>query len=431
MKNKILILLVLAALFAGCKQEGSGTFPVRPDLDRITFTPIAGGAVMSYVLPDESVYGIKVEYNNVNGRRQTMIGSYGESELMLRGFTGAETSVKASITLIGFDGSESAAVETTFSTLDASSLAIFEGIRVDPYWSGIRVRFTADDNPDGFISVGYMGINPRTQEPGVVLLGTVGIKAGENVMNFGEINDNGEEIDVVVWTDDFDGNPVHREEYSVIPLKVKKLDMSGAVYTGSTAEDARFYISWRYLFDGDTNGVQRASYPVGDRVMYSYFFSTNAAATAHPVGVIDLGYPQTIASMRYYAPQWLADDELGLRGWSNYQPEDSMPNHFKVWAGNSSDPNDESAWTEVGEFYQYKLEPPSQWWCYPMISTNSQARIADLEALEAADPCYVNVPFDLLDYDCRYLKIQFFDTFAQRAGNYNVGCQEIEVYVAE
>ena len=417
MKKTILILFTLAFI-VGCKEKEGGDFNVQPDLSAFSFTPVAGGAIMSYALPDnDAVYGVKVEYTTATGNEVIMIGTYGDTELVLKGFIEAESAVSAKVSLLGFNNKVSKPIGVTFPTLPATTLALFDDISVESFWSGFKIEFEAPENADGFINVGYMGIDPITLEPGVLFKETKTIKPGENKLLYSNIS-NGEEITAVIWTEDFTGHEVHRETYKVFPLLTKKYDSSKMSYTGNSLEVPHMFLGAEYLFDGDTKGIRKMR-AKGTGSNIHYHFMTNDQINMQPSGILDLDEEQYVASFRLYT---LLNMDIGYSSyWTTNAPESNMANYFKIYAS-----NDKTDWVEIGEFFQSPTLDEKVWWCFPMINPLSIYRT--VAELEAADPAYAEVNFDVMDTTFRYLRVEFLATFYP-GWNTGVAAVEMEVYV--
>lgn len=408
------------ALLCGCKDNEEGTLNVGIDLSKIEFVATEGGAIVRYTLPDnKSVYGIRVTYTNALGQTEEVVGTYGGKELMLGGFFEAESSIPAEIALIGFDRSVSKTTRTTFSTLKAATLSIFDNIRVASHWSGFSVSYTAPTNTRGFINVGYHGVNPTTNRKGLIYKGSTLIKPGENKLLYVDIPVENGEIDIEVWTEDFAGNEVFRKSFQATPFNMVKYDSSLITYTGSSMENALFGIGWQYLFDGDSKGLG----PVRDgNYISARVFATANPVSSQPEGILDLGSPQYLAAFRLYT---ILNSNLNPGvGWNTVRAS-SMANHFILYAS-----NDQADWVEVGEFYQNPAIAQPLWWCYPTI--DPLAKLTNVAEVEEADPAYAEVPFDVMDTPYQYLKIKFMSAFALPSfGSANIGASEMEVYVKE
>lgn len=415
--KRIGLILFTLSLFVGCEKDNNNTFDTTVDANSVSFKPIPGGAVMTYNIPEsKSIMGINVSYTNSTGEELTVGGSYGATELTIRGFINKEDAVSAKISYVSRDNRKSQPTHMTFSTLAAGAVSIFDNIKVEPYWSGFSVIFDAPENVDGMINIGYMGISPITGKYGVILKETRVIVAGENKLLYNNIVDKEEIIKPVIWTEDLYQKEAKRESYEVMPKMTKMADPSKLVYTGDSFESGKIF-SVAYLFDGDNKGLNGFYNKNG-----GYIFATESDVSIKPEGTIDLGEPQTLAFFRYYAPL-----NNNIRTPSGLI-DGAFPNHFKLYAGNNKDADLESGeWIEMGEYYQSKSLDDIFWWCYPQFDPSRNYKI--IEDIEAANPCFVDVNFDVSETKYRYLKIQFLSVFVERATSKRAQCSEMEVYI--
>jgi hypothetical protein len=154
-----------------------------------------------------------------------------------------------------------------------------------------------------------------------------------------------------------------------------------------------------------------------------YHFMTASDPVTRPSGVIDLGSAQKLASFRLYA---LLNTDITYSYMMIQGAEDAMSycvNNFKLYGS-----NDNATWTEVGEYFQNPSIDPSLFWCYPAFDAN--AKYSKLSDLEAADPCWVEVSFDVMDTAYRYLKVEFISAFRSTVvSTKKIVAAEMEVYV--
>lgn len=427
MKKIILMLFVLvAACVTGCKEnEEGGNLPVQVDLSKIEFTPIAGGAIMSYILPDDArVYGIKASFTSTTtGREEVVIGTYGGNELTIKGFLEAQSAVKVRLSLLGFDESESKAVEASFQTLAASTLSLFDDLEVNPFWGGFTVEFNAPENTDGFVNVGYKGIDPNTQQPGIILKETKLIEPGDNRLSYNDLPMELDQIEAVIWTEDFSGNEVYRQSYQVIPYFIKLLEPSTIDYSGNSLESEYEKIGLKYLFDGDSKGIEMLKAQGAGRVQEHYMYMSQDAPILKPEVVLDMGEEQQLASFRLYE---MPNNGVVWYTYVLYMNYDgylaNIPNHFKVFGS-----NDNAQWTELGEVFEATTMRQDLWWCYPTVSNLIYRTPAELEN---ADPCYAEINFDATQAPYRYLKVQFLSTWLPTYPGYErIMASEMEIYV--
>ena len=85
----------------------------------------------------------------------------------------------------------------------------------NPFWGGFNVTYSAPETVDGTIHVFYVGVNPLTQQPDSILMGSYPITQGGDTLNFVPQQDM-DSFEVVVRTDDYDGHRVKLEVFSNI-----------------------------------------------------------------------------------------------------------------------------------------------------------------------------------------------------------------------
>lgn len=417
--KKILLILFALVIFVRCEKDNGNYFDVALDAKSVSFKAAPGGAIMSYALPrSKSIMGITVTYTSADGKKMTVGGTYGSTELVIRGFLNKEDNVAAQIRYVSRDNHVSDPVDVTFSTLPAGAVSIFDNIEVGPFWGGFAVTFDAPEGVDGVINIGHMGINPSTGKPGVILKETKAISVGENKLLFNDVVSKEENIKVVIWTEDYFQNEAKRVTYDVMPRMTKMLAPSTLSYTGDSYENTNFRVGIRYLFDGDTKGYVNFKNNDGK----SYIFKTQSSVALKPEGIIDLGKPEILAYFRYYAT-------LNTNVISPFGPgcieDGTWPNHFKLYASNDNKAAPED-WVEIGEYYQSNTSNEMVWWCYPQFDPLREYRT--IEDLEAADPCFVDVKFDVMETKYRYIKIQYLSVFVSILKS-QPQCSEMEVYV--
>lgn len=414
--KKILLILLTLFLFIGCNKDEKHNFAIKVDPNSINFKPIPGGAIMSYDIPaNEDIYAITATYTNAVGKEMTVGGTYGSTELVIKGFINKESSAMVKVSYISSDNRKSEPIDLTFSTLESSAVSVFNNINVEPYWTGFMVKFNAPEGADGFVNIGYMGTDPNTGEYKVLLKETKLIDVGENRFLYSNISSQGKEIEVVVWTEDFYQNEAKRMNYKIIPKMVTKIDPSTLTYIGSSWEDEKNKFGVKYLFDGDTKNYMKMTENKGD-----YLFATFSHISTEPTGIIDLKTPQSIAYFRMYAP---LNDNLKYSGALDKLPA-AITNHFKLYVSNDVNAS-EDEWVEVGEYHQSNNLNEALWWCYPMF--NPAIKYKSIEELKAAEPCFCQVDFDIMTEKYRYLKIKYLSLY-RASGHGRVMSNEMEVY---
>ena len=94
MKNTIFLLLVIFGLFA-CEDDDSVFEPSTEGLE-IKFTPVAGGAMMHYSLPNNSdIFAMNIRYKDWQGFDILKACGYSGDSVLLDGFTRNQEGIKA------------------------------------------------------------------------------------------------------------------------------------------------------------------------------------------------------------------------------------------------------------------------------------------------------------------------------------------------
>ena len=416
--KKILLTLFTLCLFVGCKKNIDPIFEANIDSKLISFKPIAGGAIMSYNIPEsKSIYAINLTYTSERGQKMTVAGSYGSKELTVKGFINKNTSVPAEVRYISRDNRMSKPIYMTFSTLESGTVSIFKNMKVKPYWDGFSVEFNAPEDSDGLINIGYMGINPMTGKYDIILKETRVITPGDNKVMYSNISTKNEVIKTVIWTEDMYQNEAKKVSYDVIPKLSKMADQSTLTYEGNSYESEYYKIGSKYLFDGDKIGLKHFNLIEGNG---NYFFATKNPANTKPEGVIDLQEPKILASFRTYTPLHQSTRYFG----SASLRDRAMPNHFELFASNNKEINSED-WVKIGEYYQSDGLEEVFWWCYPQFDPAKEYK--ELESLKEAQPCYANVNFDVSNIKYRYVKVRFLSNFKYSTSR--AVSSEIEIFV--
>lgn len=414
--KKILLMLFALYIFVGCEKNNDNYFDAVVDVKSLNFKAIPGGAIMSYNIPESStIYGIKVTYISATGKEMTVAGTYGSNELTIKGFIDGVDVVHAKVCYISGDNKESKPLDVTFATLPAGAVSVFDNMKVEPFWSGFSVTFDAPENVDGLINIGYMGINPTTGKYSVILKETRVITSGLNKLLYNNIIDKEENIKTVIWTEDLYQNEAKRLSFDVMPKMTKMVDRSTLSYEGDSYEYAYSKISKDYLFDGDNKGINSYTNKNG-----GYLFRTNKDVILKPEGIIDLKVPYTLAYFRMYAP--LNNDYRNDNG----VLDKTYASNFKLFASNDKTAAPEE-WVEIAEYYQSNTQNESYWWCFPQFDPSKEYK--NIDDLNSAASCYIDVNFEVSKTKYRYLKIQFINLFDRNQWNTRVQCSEMEVYV--
>lgn len=420
--KKILLILSILIVFVGCKKDDDQYFDIEVNPNSFSFKPIKGGAELSYNIPkSESIYAIRIVYDNASGEKVTMTGTYGSTKMILKGFFNEENSVRAEVSYVNRSNQISKSIETTFSTLESTTVSVFHNMKVNPYWSGFNVEFEAPEDVEGMINIGYMGISPITGKRELLIKETKAIEPGVNKLSYSDILNESKALEVVVWTEDYSQNLGKRVSYEVIPKPTVMMDNSKLTYTGDSYEFDQYpyKVSWKYLFDGDKTCLKQLGEREGD-----YLFITKSTVDKKPSGIIDLQEAKVLAFLRVYSPLnlsilYLANAIGAIDGGS--------PSHMKLYASNNKDAaaND---WDEIGEYSQSNTIDEAFRWCYAQVDPSREYKT--LVDLESAKPCFIDIKFDVTENKYRYLKVEFLNIYRTELRR-NAMCNEMEVFVGE
>ena len=92
MKNTIFLLLCVLGLFA-CSDDDVIFEPSKEGLE-IKFTPVEGGAMMHYKLPNNSdIFAMNIRYKNWQGQDVLKTCGYSGDSVLLDGFTRSQEEI--------------------------------------------------------------------------------------------------------------------------------------------------------------------------------------------------------------------------------------------------------------------------------------------------------------------------------------------------
>ena len=115
MKNTIFLLLCVLGLFA-CSDDDVIFEPSKEGLE-IKFTPVEGGAMMHYKLPNNSdIFAMNIRYKNWQGQDVLKTCGYSGDSVLLDGFTRSQEEIKAQISFVNQNNEESEPMEYRFWT---------------------------------------------------------------------------------------------------------------------------------------------------------------------------------------------------------------------------------------------------------------------------------------------------------------------------
>lgn len=216
MIRKLLLLAAVGVGLFACQDDEVG-FDVATEFQQLNFKPAPGGAVMSYYLPENlDIFGVRIDYVNAWGEPQTREASYLSDSLVIDGFTEARTAVPAKVCFFNRDMAESEPIDVTFDTEKSATVAVFDGLTVNPFWGGFNVTYSAPENVNGIIHIFYVGTNPLTHETDSILMASLPITEGGDTLNFVPMQAESS-IDVVVRTDNYDGKRVKQVVVEDVP----------------------------------------------------------------------------------------------------------------------------------------------------------------------------------------------------------------------
>ena len=435
MKQILFISFILLTLGA-CNDDDSFSFGSLMSQEDIRFKAQPGGAMMYYKLPDENeIFGINVRYKDAQNIEVLKTSDYGSDSLFLDGFNEARQGIIAQVTLVDNKGNESKSMEVTFNTEESAPYAFIDKAKVLPSWGGFQVLYESPGVASGMAHIFYLGTNPLTLELDTILVKSFPILKGGDTLTY-PLTQMREQNTIIVRTEDFRGYRVGQKVWPDIetyvsekfPLTIDNFDAGG-----KSVEREDLKVGLKYLFDGDLKGDQRIR--IGNsKEMFTFLAGPDAVGK--PM-FIDLGEEKVPASIRIYGILHMKLAPPTANPWNQF-PEARMPCDVIVYGGNDKNG---STWDKLGVFVQSPTLSPADRWNYPCDQNNSKGRIKDLEALEAADPCYMEISFFASPTKYRYLKIVANDTFDLGGGyaelnsdffgnheNY-VTMHELEVYV--
>lgn len=415
-------LLSALLLFSSCSSDDTEVFGVKPT-GGVEFTPIPGGARMTYTLPNNpDIAEIRARYFDVNGKEVIVGGSYHGRTLQLVGFNEAKTNVPVYISYVDINGNVSEEYETQFSTADSGAYAFFNSVEVKSGWNGFQVSYNLpDDGMTGFAHIYYVGINNNTQKQDTLLLSTITLQKGE-FSQFYVIKQENPETTVVIQTEDFRGYFVKKQEWKGIQsFPTKKYDItSDDIECELSYEDDFYKLGKQYLTDGDLKGYGCYS---GDWDKY-YTFAMGPYAFGENID-IDLHTPQVPASVRIYA-QMSAKAFYDQPVWNgNYI--DTLPCEVTIYGS-----NDGEQWTKLGYYSEPKDATGKRW--YGRDRLVGYYDKLPYETIDKAEPIYLDITIPLSDDTYRYIRVVPNQTFDKANPNYKnyeqyVTMQELEIYV--
>lgn len=445
MKNTIFLLLLIFGLFA-CEDDDT-IFDLSTDGLEIKFSPVAGGAMMYYSLPNNSdIFAMNVRYMNSQGMEILKSCGYSGDSLLLDGFTRSQEAINARISFVNRQNKESESLEYQFSTLDSAPWLFFDDLKVNPSWNGFQVIYKSPSVVTGMVHVFYLGINPLTQQEDTILMSSFPIKQRGDTLNFIQKQERASNT-VIVRTEDFQGYRVKQGIYPGIDaFRTEQWPMTAADFNdfGLSKEGAKAKTGVKYLFDGELKGEERLiasahedkDARTGTEVYATYLAGPHAYEKPF---ILDLREQKIPAWIRLYCLYPLSGNHaVPPLEWGNVwmgEYADKLPCKLSVYGNReSSDPKD-AGWVLLGHLD----EDPSRdamrdRWSY--LTTQVSLAPKDVEELATKDPIYVDIQFPPVNDTYRYLKVVVHDTFdssnnlgINRNSQEYITLHELEVYV--
>lgn len=442
MRNTILLLLLIFS-FSACNDDDT-VFETGTEGLEVKFTPVAGGAMMHYTLPNNrDIFAMNVRYKDWQGNNVLKTCGYSGDSLLLDGFTRGQE-VAVNLSFVNHRNEESASLEYSFETLDSAPWAFFDDLEVSSSWNGFQVIYKSPTVVTGMAHIFYLGINPVTQKEDTILVNSFPLLQGGDTLNFILQQENLKNT-VIVRTEDFKGYRVRQEIFpDVDAFRSEKWPMTAADFNdfGISIEDVKAKTGVQYLFDGELRGEERfiASTAVTDTRSGTEVCATYVAgpyAFGKPI-ILDLREQKTPAWVRMYCfcpmtARFTAANQALSNVWKGSY-EDKLPCNVTVYGNKeSSDPNADG-WEYLGRLAQDpSAEVQREWWAYR--TTQLESAPSDVNELAKQDPIYVDIQLPPHNKTYRYLKLVVNDTFDTRKSNVNTNEQdhftlhELEVYV--
>lgn len=445
MKNTIFLLLFVFGLFA-CEDNDS-IFELSTEGLEIKFTPVAGGAMMHYSLPNNrDIFAMNIRYKNWQGQDMLKACGYSGDSVLLDGFTRTQEGINARVSFVNHNNVESEPMEYQFSTLDSAPWSFFDDLTVRPSWNGFQIIYKSPSVVTGMIHVFYMGTNPLTQQEDTILMSSFPITQRGDTLNFVQKQDRTKNT-VIIRTEDFQGFRVRQEIYSDIDaFRTEQWAMTADDFKdfGLSKESPIAKTGKQYLFDGELKGLERLIASFSEDPLTRTGTEVYGAYLAGPQSyekpmILDLKEQKVPAWIRLYCLYPIrANNAAGNATYGNIwngSYDDKVPCHVSVYGHSTSDDPNSDGWVFLGNLNQDpEREAVKDRWSY--LTTDLTLAPKDENELALKDPIYVDIQFQPVDDTYRYLKVVVHNTFdSSKVGgiNYNqekyFTLQELEVYV--
>lgn len=327
------------AVLLGCKEESIGQYPTDgtppQKISNPTVTNIKGGAIISYMLPNEKdILYVKAEYTLPNGQKKEMRSSAFANTVKVMGYS---RSVKSEVKLISVDRSrnESEPVICEIEPFDSPIFDVVRSVTVIPGFGGIKLNWENPEKAD--VVVGVLLKNDELIYESIDNIYTSVAAGNASVRG---ISDG--EKDFGIYVRDIYYNYSDTVFLTLTPWKEVKLDSK--LWRGGTICSNTFTISpygtgnLSILWNGATT-IESASEMV---------YINNSVAT--PIFIsLDLGVTSKLSRFRF---------------WGRYQYSFTLhhPKEFEIWGTNDvnafNDPCSFDGWTKLIEGISTKPSGP-------------------------------------------------------------------------
>ena len=436
MKKTIFMLLAVLSLYS-CSDDKELIHVNLAD-NALVVKPAAGGAMLYFALPkDPDITGIHVRYTDCYGNPILRTASTQTDSLSLTGFNEATENVPAEVTIQFRNGSESAGIPITFSTLDSAPVAFIKSVKVESGWDGFSINYDAPENVKGLFHVFYLGTNAYTQKEDTVLMETRGIVAGGDTIIY-QPKQEMAKLDIIIKAEDYRGNIVGQRQWQVEAMQTGKHNIK-KIYYANSLEDDNEKVGIEYLTDGDTNGW-RWFESKDDHKFYTFISKKGGVGEGSAPMYVDIGEVIPTASVRLYAYLYAGSGwgtcgagspcfastycqyvETNLVGQLlNGCYSNRLPCDIDVYASN--EPGDTQdfenlKWVKLGKFKESNTlaqENLQSCWFYGCTDTRwYDGGDATAEDNKALDPKYLEIKFMAggQGEGYRYLKLVFNDAY--------------------
>ena len=254
--KKLIYLIMAVWAFTSCN-DSDEAFTVEISAEGFHFTPIMGGALLQYTLPDDpEIIAINVRYQDVYGNPILKTGSNSTDKLTLTGFNESVNNIPAQITFLRQDYTESQPIDIQFGTLDSSPICFINNAEVQSGWNGCTLSFDNPEGTTGMAHVFYLGSNPIDQQPDTILIESFPLSAGADVKHYTPKQKSAFHT-IIVRVEDYRGYMVKERVWENIQaFNTERLDPAlFDIFYANSWEVPEEKLGLQYLKDGDVNGA--------------------------------------------------------------------------------------------------------------------------------------------------------------------------------